>query len=55
MESAGLKEWAIVCQATGRGEQSIILRKGGTEIRRMSIVGNVAGIPARHAIRASVE
>lgn len=29
MESAGLKEWAIVCEAMGRGEQCIILRKGG--------------------------
>lgn len=29
MESAGLKEWAIVCEAMGRGEQSIIVRKGG--------------------------
>jgi hypothetical protein len=29
MESAGLKEWAIVCEAMGRGEQSVILRKGG--------------------------
>lgn len=29
MESAGLKEWAIVCEALGRGEQSVILRKGG--------------------------
>ncbi|HMG06551.1 MAG TPA: DUF1802 family protein [Chthoniobacterales bacterium] len=29
MESAGLKEWALVCQAMGRGEQSIIVRKGG--------------------------
>lgn len=29
MERAGFKEWAIVCQALGRGEQSIILRKGG--------------------------
>ena len=29
MESVGLKEWAIVCEAMGRGEQSIILRKGG--------------------------
>jgi hypothetical protein len=29
MESAGLKEWATVCEAMGRGEQSIILRKGG--------------------------
>jgi hypothetical protein len=29
MESAGLKEWALVCEAMGRGDQSIILRKGG--------------------------
>src|SRR5664279_781626 len=29
MESAGFKEWAIVCEALGRGEQSVILRKGG--------------------------
>jgi hypothetical protein len=29
MESVGLKEWALVCQAIGRGEQSVILRKGG--------------------------
>jgi hypothetical protein len=29
MESIGFKEWAIVCQALGRGWQSIILRKGG--------------------------
>jgi hypothetical protein len=29
MESIGFKEWAIVCQALGRGLQSIILRKGG--------------------------
>jgi hypothetical protein len=29
MESVGFKEWAIVCAALGRGEQSIILRKGG--------------------------
>ena len=29
MESAGFKEWAMVCEALGRGEQSIILRKGG--------------------------
>jgi hypothetical protein len=29
MESAGFKEWAIVCEALGRGRQSIILRKGG--------------------------
>lgn len=29
MESVGFKEWAIVCDALARGEQSIILRKGG--------------------------
>jgi hypothetical protein len=29
MESAGLKEWAIVCEAMGRGEQCVLLRKGG--------------------------
>jgi hypothetical protein len=29
MESVAFKEWAIVCEALGRGAQSIILRKGG--------------------------
>jgi hypothetical protein len=29
MESVGFKEWAVVCEALGRGDQSIILRKGG--------------------------
>jgi hypothetical protein len=29
MQSVGFKEWAIVCEALGRGRQSIILRKGG--------------------------
>src|SRR5438445_10939324 len=29
MESIGFKEWAVVCEALGRGRQSIILRKGG--------------------------
>jgi hypothetical protein len=29
MESVGFKEWALVCDALGRGEQSVILRKGG--------------------------
>ena len=29
MESVGFKEWAAVCDALGRGRQSIILRKGG--------------------------
>ena len=29
MESVGFKEWSLLCDALGRGEQSIILRKGG--------------------------
>ena len=29
MESVGFKEWALVCEALGRGEQCILLRKGG--------------------------
>ncbi|MEO5720199.1 MAG: DUF1802 family protein [Chthoniobacterales bacterium] len=29
MESVGFKEWALVCDALGRGEQTILLRKGG--------------------------
>jgi hypothetical protein len=29
MQSVGFKEWAIVCEALGRGEQSVLLRKGG--------------------------
>jgi hypothetical protein len=29
MESVGFKEWAVVCEALGRGRQNIILRKGG--------------------------
>ena len=29
MESVGFKEWAAVCEALGRGRQSIIIRKGG--------------------------
>ena len=29
MESVGFKEWALVCEALARGEQSVILRKGG--------------------------
>lgn len=29
MGSAGFKEWAVVCAAMARGEQSILLRKGG--------------------------
>ncbi|MEA3208954.1 MAG: hypothetical protein QOE70_2011 [Chthoniobacter sp.] len=27
--SIGFKEWTLICDALGRGEQSIILRKGG--------------------------
>ena len=29
MQRVGFKEWALVCEALGRGEQSILLRKGG--------------------------
>ena len=29
MESVGFKEWALVCDAIGRGEQTVIVRKGG--------------------------
>lgn len=29
MESVGFKEWFAVCEALGRGQQSILLRKGG--------------------------
>jgi hypothetical protein len=29
MQSVGFKEWALVCQALGRGEQTVLLRKGG--------------------------
>jgi hypothetical protein len=29
MESAGFKEWSLVCDALGGGRQSVILRKGG--------------------------
>ena len=29
MESVGFKEWSLVCEALGRGEQSVIIRKGG--------------------------
>ena len=29
MQSAGFKEWALVCAALGAGRQSVIIRKGG--------------------------
>lgn len=29
MGSVGFKEWAIVCEALGRGKQTVIVRKGG--------------------------
>jgi hypothetical protein len=29
MQSVGFKEWALVCEALGRGEQTVLLRKGG--------------------------
>src|SRR5918998_1365741 len=41
MESVGFKEWALVCEALGRGEQTIILRKGG-------IAEGRAGFSFRH-------
>jgi hypothetical protein len=41
MESVGFKEWSLVCDALGRGEQSIILRKGG-------IVEGRGGFSFRH-------
>ena len=34
MQRVGFKEWALVCDALGRGEQSILLRKGGLAERR---------------------
>jgi len=43
MESAGLKEWAIVCEAMGRGEQSVILRKGGLAEGRTGFAFRHAG------------
>ena len=41
MESVGFKEWFLVCQALRRGEQSVILRKGG-------IAEGRAGFSFRH-------
>ena len=29
MQSVGFKEWALVCEALGAGDQTILLRKGG--------------------------
>src|SRR4051812_34815864 len=29
MESIGFKEWAVVCEALTRGDQSVLIRKGG--------------------------
>jgi hypothetical protein len=29
MQSVGFKEWALICEALGRGDQAILLRKGG--------------------------
>jgi hypothetical protein len=42
MQSVGFKEWALVCEALGRGEQSILLRKGGVAEGR-------AGFGFRHS------
>jgi len=41
MESVGFKEWALVCEALGRGKQCILLRKGG-------IAEGQAGFAFRH-------
>ena len=41
MESVGFKEWAVVCEALGRGRQGIIIRKGG-------IAEGRAGFSFRH-------
>lgn len=38
MESVGFKEWFLVCEALGRGEQSVILRKGGIAEGRAGFV-----------------
>ena len=42
MQSVGFKEWALVCDALGRGEQTILLRKGG-------IAEGRAGFGFRHS------
>ncbi|MEY2519151.1 MAG: hypothetical protein QOF24_910 [Verrucomicrobiota bacterium] len=42
MESVGFKEWALVCEALGRGEQSVLVRKGG-------IAEGRAGFGFRHS------
>lgn len=42
MQSVGFKEWALVCEALGRGEQSVLLRKGG-------IAEGRAGFGFRHS------
>jgi hypothetical protein len=41
MQRVGFKEWALVCDALGRGEQTILLRKGG-------IAEGQAGFGFRH-------
>jgi hypothetical protein len=42
MQSVGFKEWALVCEALGRGDQAILLRKGG-------IAEGRAGFGFRHS------
>jgi hypothetical protein len=42
MESVGFKEWALVCEALGRGKQTVLLRKGG-------IAEGRAGFGFRHS------
>jgi hypothetical protein len=34
------KEWAVICEALGRGEQSLILRKGGIDERDGEFIVN---------------
>ncbi|HEY8835935.1 MAG TPA: DUF1802 family protein [Chthoniobacterales bacterium] len=42
MQSVAFKEWALVCEALGRGDQAILLRKGG-------IAEGRAGFGFRHS------
>lgn len=42
MQSVAFKEWALVCEALGRGHQAILLRKGG-------IAEGRAGFGFRHS------
>jgi hypothetical protein len=37
-----LKEWAVICEALGRGEQSLLLCKGGHDERDSEFIANQA-------------